>query len=81
MAGQPAIDLHLRNGNGEPWYGDPDLVRSRLLEDPELDLVDEVLLQVAPAKLTLAQWRSSLALTVSEVLDPVRQASPELLSR
>ena len=81
LAGQRAIDLHVKNGNGEPWYGDPELVRDRLLEDPELDLVDEVLLQVAPAKLTLAQWRSSLALTVSEVLDPVRQASPELLSR
>lgn len=73
LAGQRAIDLHLKNGNGEPWYGDPDLVRERLLNDPELDHVDEVLLQVAPAKLTLAQWKSSLSLTVSEVLDPVRK--------
>ena len=81
LAGQRAIDLHVKNGNGEPWYGDPDLVRSRLLADPELDLVDEVLLQVAPAKLTLSQWRASLALTVSEVLDAVRQPPRELLSR
>lgn len=71
LAGQAAIDLHRRNGNGDPWYGDPDLVRDRLLDDPELHLVDEVLLQVAPAKLTLAQWKSSLALTVSDVLDPI----------
>lgn len=73
QAGQKAIDLHHKNGNGDPWYGDPDLVRDRLLSDPELHQVDEVLLQVAPAKLTLAQWKSSLSLTVSEVLDPIRK--------
>ncbi len=73
LAGQRAIDVHRRNGDGEPWYGDPELVRTRLLADPELHLVDEVLLQVAPAKLTLAQWKSSLDLMVSEVLEPVRR--------
>jgi alkanesulfonate monooxygenase SsuD/methylene tetrahydromethanopterin reductase-like flavin-dependent oxidoreductase (luciferase family) len=73
LAGQQAIDLHHHNGNGEPWYGDPNLVCDRLLADPELHLVDEVLLQVAPAKLTLAQWKASLDLTVTEVLDPVRR--------
>lgn len=73
LAGQQAIELHRKNGNGDPWYGDPDLVRDRLLNDPEIDLVDEVLLQVAPAKLTLAQWKASLDLTVSEVLEPVRK--------
>lgn len=72
LGGQRAIDLHRKNGNGDPWYGDPDYVRTALRNDPELDVVDEVLLQVAPAKLTLAQWRASLALTVSEVLEPVR---------
>ncbi|MBB2989749.1 alkanesulfonate monooxygenase SsuD/methylene tetrahydromethanopterin reductase-like flavin-dependent oxidoreductase (luciferase family) [Mycolicibacterium iranicum] len=72
LAGQHAIDLHVKNGNGEPWYGDPELVQDRLLNDPELAHVDEVLLQVAPAKLTLSQWKSSLSLTMSEVLDPVR---------
>ncbi|MEH3131988.1 MAG: LLM class flavin-dependent oxidoreductase [Mycolicibacterium neoaurum] len=72
LAGQRAIDLHLKNGNGEPWYGDPEFVRERLHNDPELYLVDEVLLQVAPAKLTLAQWKKNLDLIVSEVLDPVR---------
>jgi len=71
------LDLHLEHGNGEPWYGDPELVRDRLRNDPELDHVDEVLLQVAPAKLTLAQWRSSLALTVSEVLEPLRNEGRE----
>lgn len=76
LAGQKAIDLHLKNGNGDPWYGDPDLVRERLVNDPELHLVDEVLLQVAPAKLTLTQWKASLALTVSEVLDPLRASAP-----
>jgi alkanesulfonate monooxygenase SsuD/methylene tetrahydromethanopterin reductase-like flavin-dependent oxidoreductase (luciferase family) len=70
LAGQRAIDLHLKNGNGDPWYGDPDHVHAALRNDPEIDLVDEVLLQVAPAKLTLAQWKASLALTVSEVLEP-----------
>ena len=45
-------------------------VRAALRNDPEVDLVDEMLLQVAPAKLTLAQWRASLALTVTEVLAP-----------
>ncbi|GAA2550791.1 LLM class flavin-dependent oxidoreductase [Mycolicibacterium diernhoferi] len=73
LAGQHAIDVHHRNGDGEPWFGDPDLVRARLLADPELHLVDEVLLQVAPAKLTLTQWKSSLNLMVSEVLDPIRK--------
>ncbi len=73
LAGQNAIDTHVRNGDGEPWFGDPELVRERLRNDPELDYVDEVLLQVAPAKLTLEQWKSSLSLTVSEVLDPVRK--------
>lgn len=73
LAGQHAIDLHLRNGDGHPWYGDPELVRERLRNDPEMEHVDEVLLQVAPAKLTLAQWKSSLSLTVAEVLDPVRK--------
>ncbi|WP_048634111.1 LLM class flavin-dependent oxidoreductase [Mycolicibacterium aurum] len=77
LAGQHAIDLHLKHGNGEPWYGDPELVRDRLRHDPELDHVDEVLLQVAPAKLTLAQWKASLALTVSEVLEPVRKEGRE----
>ncbi|MEH3136793.1 MAG: LLM class flavin-dependent oxidoreductase [Mycolicibacterium neoaurum] len=72
LAGEKAIDLHLSNGNGEPWFGDPELVRERLRNDSELRLVDEVLLQVAPAKLTLAQWKRNLALIVSEVLDPVR---------
>ncbi|MGU3498456.1 LLM class flavin-dependent oxidoreductase [Mycobacterium sp. C31M] len=76
LAGQKAIDLHLKNGNGDPWYGDPELVRERLVNDPELHLVDEVLLQVAPAKLTLSQWKASLALTVSEVLDPLRASAP-----
>ncbi|ANI38229.1 LLM class flavin-dependent oxidoreductase [Mycolicibacterium vaccae] len=73
LAGQAAIDLHVKQGNGEPWYGDPELVADRLRNDPELDHVDEVLLQVAPAKLTLAQWKASLDLTVTEVLDPVRR--------
>lgn len=72
LGGQRAIDLHRKNGNGDPWYGDPDHVRTALRNDPELEVGDEVLLQVAPAKLTLAQWRASLALTVSEVLEPVR---------
>lgn len=75
LAGERAIDLHRKNGNGEAWYGDPDLVRTALRNDPEIDLVDEVLLQVAPAKLTLAQWKSSLSLTVSEVLQPQRQVA------
>ena len=73
LAGQPAIDRHRINGAGDPWYGDPDHVRTALLNDPELDLVDEVLLQVAPAKLTLAQWRESLTLTVLDVLEPIRK--------
>jgi alkanesulfonate monooxygenase SsuD/methylene tetrahydromethanopterin reductase-like flavin-dependent oxidoreductase (luciferase family) len=74
-AGQRAIELHRANGNGEPWYGDPDYVRAALKDDPELRLVDEVLLQVAPARLTLAQWRISLGLTVSEVLASVPAAT------
>lgn len=77
LAGQAAIDLHIKHGNGVPWYGDPELVRDRLRNDPELDHVDEVLLQVAPAKLTLAQWKASLDLAVSEVLDPVRREGRE----
>ena len=76
-AGQPAIDRHRINGNGDPWYGDPDHVRAALVNDPEIDLVDEVLLQVAPAKVTLSQWRSSLSMTVSEVLEPVRKGGRE----
>ena len=74
IAGERAIALHRKNGNGDPWYGDPALVRTALRNDPELHLVDEVLLQVAPAKLTLEQWKSSLELTVSEVLRPLREA-------
>jgi alkanesulfonate monooxygenase SsuD/methylene tetrahydromethanopterin reductase-like flavin-dependent oxidoreductase (luciferase family) len=70
LAGQKAIDLHRKNGNGDPWYGDPDHVKEALRNDPEIDLVDEVLVQVTPAKLTLTQWKSSLALLVSEVLEP-----------
>lgn len=75
LAGERAIELHRKNGNGDAWYGDPDLVRTALRNDPELDLVDEVLLQVAPAKLTLAQWKASLSLTVSEVLEPLREVA------
>lgn len=70
LAGQRAIELHRKNGNGDPWYGDPDHVRAALRNDPEIEVVDEILLQVAPAKLTLSQWKSSLELTVSEVLEP-----------
>lgn len=69
LGGQRAIDLHRKNGNGDPWYGDPDHVLTLLRNDPEIGLVDEILLQVAPAKLTLAQWKASLTLTMSEVLD------------
>lgn len=72
LAGQRAIDLHLKNGNGEPWYGDADHVRERVLSDPELNHVDEVLLQVAPAKLTLSQWKENLSRIVAEVIEPVR---------
>ncbi|CAN5881561.1 putative FMN-dependent luciferase-like monooxygenase [soil metagenome] len=70
LAGQRAIDQHRTNGNGDPWYGDPDHVTAALRNDPEIDLVDEVLVQVTPAKLTLTQWKASLALLVSEVLEP-----------
>jgi alkanesulfonate monooxygenase SsuD/methylene tetrahydromethanopterin reductase-like flavin-dependent oxidoreductase (luciferase family) len=75
LAGERAIELHRKNGNGDAWYGDPDLVRTALRNDPEIDLVDEVLLQVAPAKLTLAQWKSSLSLTVTEVLEPQKDVA------
>ncbi len=71
LAGQPAIDLHRAHGNGDPWCGDPDHIRTALRNDPEIELVDEILLQVAPAKLTLSQWRASLVLTASEVLAPL----------
>lgn len=76
LGGQRAIDLHRKNGNGDPWYGDPDHVLGELRDDPEIELVDEILLQVAPAKLTLAQWKSSLALTASEVLAAVSEFVP-----
>ncbi|MGB3484796.1 MAG: LLM class flavin-dependent oxidoreductase [Mycobacterium sp.] len=75
LAGERAIAAHRAHGNGDAWYGDPDLVRTALRNDPEIDLVDEVLLQVAPAKLTLKQWKSSLALTVSEVLEPLQEVA------
>jgi alkanesulfonate monooxygenase SsuD/methylene tetrahydromethanopterin reductase-like flavin-dependent oxidoreductase (luciferase family) len=75
LAGERAIELHRKNGNGDAWYGDPDLVRTALRNDPEIDLVDEVLLQVAPAKLTLAQWKASLSLTVAEVLEPLKEVA------
>ncbi|MFM9858388.1 LLM class flavin-dependent oxidoreductase [Pseudoxanthobacter sp. M-2] len=60
--------------------GSPRDVRDALDADPLLPLVDDLLVQVAPAKLTLRQWTASLSLLAAEVFGERRASQPVLPS-
>lgn len=66
--GAEAAARHRANGSLEAWVGDATSVRESARSDEELHAVDEVLLQVAPGRLTLRQWRDTLTRFAVDVL-------------